>query len=926
MSASSKSARSHLVGRQRETAELRSWLDAAARGAGGVGLISGDAGIGKTRLIADVLAERGSAFLTGWGAWPEDETVPPYWPWHTALAPVGIELPTGISGGRFDIALRLVKALQRSSAGRGMALVLEDAHWADPASIGLLEVLAPLLHDISVVVLVTYRPSDLSATNPLRRVLPALEAGRDVRVIGLGGISEPATSELLSRVTGSQPDVALAAEVHARTGGNPFFIIQVGHLLETDAASRSVPVGVRDTLRRRLNRLSQPCNEALRVAAVVGDEVELRVLGTTMDVSPEQLLPILDEAVSAGIIRAGGAAGYTFNHALVRETLLDELPIQERVALHLRVGETLERLRPEAVEALAFHFGEAGLAGGAARGLKYCLECAARARAHRAHADEARFLGRALQLLEIEPDLGDPTSVMVARGRALYRAGDIRSAWPAARAIAVRARRVGSGPLLAAAVTIVRGIEDPDLNRELLRFCEECLAEPLVRQLSRAETIAVEAQAIVSRCHLVLPTSQQRSEELLADAEADGDPTAVALALHARQMTLRGPWDAESRLDLARGSAELARRHGDPTLEAWACSWEVDACFQLARRPELDRAIEKLVWMGVETGEPLVRWHGMMAQASLAHVEGRFADVLRLGQDAADLAARGGHQTAAFMERVLRSQTGLLTGNMEDLAATVTDPVDDPHPETRAYVAMILAGLGRAEESRANLLAAVRVVDTADEGDLYQQWLCVLALTAWALGETERIDEVRRRLEPFAGQLASTSRGQAGSLGIVDRFIGLAAALSGDREAARGHLERAIELSQAIGALPSAASSRVDLARVLMEDHKVASDRRAAELLERGLSDAHDLGMKPLAAIADMLIARLRARPSPLSSRERQVAELVAQGLSNKEIGTQLFVSDRTAENHVRSILDKLGFDSRAQVAAWVGSAARSQG
>jgi DNA-binding CsgD family transcriptional regulator len=187
------------------------------------------------------------------------------------------------------------------------------------------------------------------------------------------------------------------------------------------------------------------------------------------------------------------------------------------------------------------------------------------------------------------------------------------------------------------------------------------------------------------------------------------------------------------------------------------------------------------------------------------------------------------------------------------------------------------------------------------------------------------MDEVRRRLEPFAGELASTSRGQAGSLGVVDRFIGVAAALSGDREAAKGHLERAIELSQVIGARPSAASSRVDLARLLIEDHQVASDRRAAELLDRGLRESRELGMKPLAAIIERLLAELRARPSPLSARERQVAELVAQGLSNKEIGIQLFVSERTAENHIRSILDKLGFDSRAQIAAWIGFATRSQ-
>lgn len=208
------------------------------------------------------------------------------------------------------------------------------------------------------------------------------------------------------------------------------------------------------------------------------------------------------------------------------------------------------------------------------------------------------------------------------------------------------------------------------------------------------------------------------------------------------------------------------------------------------------------------------------------------------------------------------------------------------------------------------------------EDSLYQQWLCVLALAASMLDETDAATALRSRLEPFSGQVATVSRGQGGTLGMVDQFIALTARLQGDVDGVATYSERAIASADRIGARPAAAASRCELAAVLADAGGVEG-RRAETLLRTALAEARVLGMVPLAQRAEAVQGKLRSSPA-LSPREHQVARLVATGCSNRQIGSQLFLSERTVENHVRSILDKLGFSSRTQVAAWI--AARDDG
>lgn len=903
-----------LVGRERERAELAAVIEGAAAGRGGTILVVGEAGIGKTRLVSTVLETHGDPALTGWGVSPEDETAPPLWPWRAALGRLGVDMPAA-PAGRFELALGLVAELRKRP---GAVVVLDDAHWADPASVRLLEVLAPMLHTEPAALVVTFRPDDLAGSE-LERVLPALEHGPGVRAINLGGLDEVATTELLTATASATPSAELVALVHARTGGNPFFVIQVGRLL-TSPESLAVPVAVRDAVRRRLNRLTPACNELLRAAAVIGEHVDVWQLAELVDMPLAELAALLEEAAAAQIMSDLDGDAVRFRHALVRETLLTELPARTRATLHLALAQLLERSRPEAVEALAFHFGEATLVGGAGRALRYYRASADATRTAHEHAAEARALGHAVALVERDPSLGDAAALMLDRARALYRSGDLRGAWRAAVAVASRARATQRVDLLAGAAITVRGVSDPDLNGELLALCEECLRAPAVMELSRDLRVAVEAQAMMARIHLRAPVSSERAAALLAEAELSGDRDARALTLQLRHMTLDHPLQVEERLALARRASGLATQSGDGNLEAWASGWAVDAYYQLAQRPELDRAIERLTSLAAETGELLVRWHALIARASLAMLEGRFAEARATAHEAAEIAAAGGHGGGRFVDQVFRSQIAILTGDTDDVPVLPPNPGDADRPEVRGYLAMIHAALGRRDEARTDLRVALSSLDTVAEDALYQQWLCVVVFAAWMLRAPDGAGRLRSRLEPFSGQVATVTRGQGGTIGLVDEFLAMAARLAGDEVAAVEFLEHAIATADRISARPAAARSRYELASLLAETQGAAS-RRARAMLRTAIEGGRELGMQPLVREAEALEARWKSAEPALSRRERQVAEHVARGHTNKQIAGELFLSERTVENHVRAILDKLGFSSRSQIAAWIAAA-----
>jgi DNA-binding SARP family transcriptional activator len=406
------------VGRERELGRLAAAARQAATGRMQIVLVAGDAGAGKTAL-----AGRISRQLTaeGWtaiaGRCPEHDGAPAGWPWAEALrrlsrsvAPAEPEtlaaLLTDTPGesavgpaGRFRLhrAVRDYLGAATDRAGP-LLLVLEDLHRADPETLAILTHVAADLTDARILVLATYRPAE--ASGHLFDCLAAL-AARDPARISLGGLDADATKELVRATCTRTIDAATAQTIAERTGGNPFFIRETARLFDSEgalAAASDVPAGVRDVLERRIARLPATARTILRQASVLGTETGVEVLGEVAGTDENVLLDAIEAGLLTGLVTEPAAGRIRFAHALIRDTLYDDLSRLRRSRLHARAAEAIERHRPGDVTALAFHFGEAGT--DPARTARYCRLAAAQAEQRFAYHEAARHWERALASLD----------------------------------------------------------------------------------------------------------------------------------------------------------------------------------------------------------------------------------------------------------------------------------------------------------------------------------------------------------------------------------------------------------------------------------------------------------------------------------------------------------------------------------------------
>ena len=276
-------------------------------------------------------------------------------------------------------------------------LVLDDLHWADQPSLMLLQFVARELGNSRLLLVGTYRDMELSRQHPLAEALGELTRERLFQRVLLRGLSQQDVARFIEVAAGVDPPSGLAEAVHTQTEGNPLFVTEVVRLLvqegeltqETgprDSWTVRIPEGVREVIGRRLNRLSQRCNETLTIASVIGREFELRQLTPLVeDISEDRLLEVLEEALSALVIEElpQAVGRYQFTHALIQETLTEELTLTRRVRLHARIAETLEALYGEQAEThageLAHHFAEAEAVLGTEKLAHYSLLAGERA-------------------------------------------------------------------------------------------------------------------------------------------------------------------------------------------------------------------------------------------------------------------------------------------------------------------------------------------------------------------------------------------------------------------------------------------------------------------------------------------------------------------------------------------------------------------
>jgi AAA ATPase domain len=877
--------RGSFVGRRRDLDELGERLVAAAAGRGSLVLVAGEPGIGKTRL-ADELAAGAGSLGAGvlWGTCWEGDGAPAFWPWIQALrdhagrrdpAALRAELGDGAADvarlvpglaaklgelppspalepdqARFRLFDAVAGLLKRAGEAEPLLLVLDDLHWADRSSLALLRFVARELRDARLLVLGTYRDVELGRS-PVNQALAAL-AGR-ARHLTLGGLGEDDVAELLAQTTGRPPGAELASAVHRRTGGNPLFVREVARLLA--AGDRpAIPEGVREVLRRRLDRLPAGCADHLAVAAVLGQEFRLDLLGAVSGRSTVEQLALLDRVVEARLVEPapGAVAGYRFTHALLREVLYERLPAATRVALHRRAGEAIEErfaadLEPRLAE-LAHHFRQAAAAGGQPRkAVHYATLAGRRALNQLAYAEAATWFERALEALELEPaGPAERCQLELALAEARMAAGEIAAARAGYERAAALARGIGAAePLARAALGLGSEVTALVVDELQVRLLEEALAALgdddgvlRARLLARLARTLVFTPALERRAAL--------SEQAVAIARRVGDPATLAAVLYDRHLAVWGPDNPADRLAIAAEVVELAERCGDRALALQGRGLRTADLLELGDRPALRAEIDAYERAATQLRQLHYLWHVPLLRATQEVLAGRLDEAERLAAEGLAVGQRAHDQAVGVYVPVVVALVRLLQGRLAELEGAVRELVAryPAVPAWRGTLVVTLAHAGRHDEARAELdwLAARDLADLPRD----QQWLCNLALLAMAcqrLGDRRRAAVVYELLLPCAGRLVPTTRLAVGCLGAVSHYLGILAATMARWDDAAAHLREAVETNSRAGALCFLAQSRHEYAHALRARDAPGDRELAAEQLREAAAGARALGL-----------------------------------------------------------------------------------
>lgn len=443
--------RAQLVGRERELVQLRGGLQDAVAGHGRMFLISGEPGIGKTRLAEQISAEASQDGLqVVWARCWEGGGAPAYWPIIQILRgcaerpdfPGVLEaLGDGIDKiaslvpelvprthtreqrseaersdpeqARFRLFDAVARFISGLAASQPMLLLVDDLHDADTGALQMLSFVARALKDAPVLLVGTHREAEVERSPELRSQIT--ELARESDLLRLGGLSLADTTELVRSRTGVAPHERLISALHEATEGNPLFLSGLVQMLASEgkldreqrltAADLKLPANVRGAIDSRLSKLPQHVSATLRAAAVLGVEFDIAPLGRVVDAPTDQVLQRLDEAVDSGVIEPvpTSSTSFRFTHPLIRSVIYDAISATERAQLHKQTGEALEATvsdRSAHLAQIANHFRLAVLSGTAEKAITYSIRAAESALAVFAYADAATLLREALLLCD----------------------------------------------------------------------------------------------------------------------------------------------------------------------------------------------------------------------------------------------------------------------------------------------------------------------------------------------------------------------------------------------------------------------------------------------------------------------------------------------------------------------------------------------
>ncbi|HEU5064360.1 MAG TPA: BTAD domain-containing putative transcriptional regulator [Gaiellaceae bacterium] len=893
-------AGSRLIGRERELATLVEGVEGALKGRGSLRLVTGEPGIGKSRL-ADELAERarrrGAVTLFG-RAW-EAGGAPAYWPWVQAirsyirdrdagtlrdqlgsgaadvaqmlpelrplLPEVGAPPSLDPEGARFRLFDATASFLRGAAESKPLLLVLDDLHAVDTPSLLLLEFLAQQLADMRILVLGTYRDTELGPEHPLAAALTEL-ARHIAPPLKLTGLSEADVVRFIEANQSVEPPRGLAAAIHRETEGNPFFVGEIVRFLAAEGRLQEpvevpgrrvvIPASVRDVIGHRLRHLSDGSKGVLTLASVLGREFRLDALTAVSRQEVDALLELLDEAISAGVIGdVPGAHGrLRFAHVLIRDALYDDLTATRRIRLHRQVGETLEALyasdpEPHLAE-LAHHFYEALPAGETYKAARYARRAGDRAAALLAYEEAARLYALGLETLESEAtgmNELDRCELLLRLGDVQGRAGDTPTAKKTFLRAAEAARSAEAPKLLARAALGYGGRfvwSRAWGDRHLVPLLEEALSalpeedsELRVRLLARLSGGPLRD---------MLPPEPRvaMSQEAVEMARRLGNGAALAYALDGRCSANWGPDVLAERLAMAEELIRVAESVGDTERVYAGHDYRFHALLESGDMPAAYREREALTRLAHELRQPAQLWDVTVDRAKLALFEGRFEDAEAAICEAMELGrlSQSANAQMAFdlqMYALRREQ-----GRLGEVVEVLERAVDDYYPVWRYVLADVYAELERRDDA----LAAFDAL--AAEGFpvyLEMQWLFSIGLLPEVcryLGRVEQAETLYEILRPYVRHNASTPPELL--RGSVSRGLGILAAEMSRWDEAIQHFEHALRSNGEMGARPWLAHAQYDYGRTLLARSERGDRERAHELLASTKALSQELGMNAL--------------------------------------------------------------------------------
>lgn len=939
---------SRFVGRRAELSALAAAWDAARQGAVEVVFLAGEPGIGKTTLAVEqavAVASSGGAVLFGRC---DEESLVPFQPIVEALThlvtvsepsefrrqagahladlallvpeigrrfpEVADVVPMSKETERYRIFEAVRALVQAASQAAPILLLLDDLHWADRPTLQLIQHLLRGSGSGGLLVIGTYRDTDLVRSHPLADALGELRRANLGTRLPVRGLLQADIVDLV----GSDPEAdptrtAFATSLWQETEGNPLFLREsLRHLAETGAIEADpaggwralrrvdqlgIPEGVREAIGRRLTRLSEKANAALRAGSALGREVRIDVLERATELTADELLDAFEEATSAGVLDEvpGSPGRYAFTHALVRSALYDELSLTRQVRLHERIGEALERISGGAPDGphlaeLAHHYAQAAVAGHAEKAVHYGRRAARHSASLAAYEEGVRHLTVALEVAE------DAGATAAERADLLLEIGDLH--WFTGAAAAAR-------DAFARASALVGGT-DPERNARAVLghagahqrsvWVELALSQERTISMLRAGLDRLDEADSALRARMLaclgrelsrVPGSAEEQAELattaIAMARRVGDAATVASVLLDACLATYGPHSVRLRSDMAAEAATLAIDLGDRQLEGHAALHrfhaEAEAGDLDAALVHLDRATDLLTALRDPSAAYLLPTY----QAGLAQLEGRLDDSAALtgagfssGHERADpntMIVFGGATLGSY----LYAGRG---GELLDLVYQVNDLYPTLRPCAAAIEAALLAEIGRIHECQTVL---PRAEPSALPRDAFWTFGAqCLARAYWRIGDSARAEELYQLLQPHADHFAGIA-----TIGLGPLRVGLAlcAATIGRYDEALAHLDVAAEVADRHTWSAVRAEVLLRRAAVLTARRGPHDEVRARAALGEGMALADRLELAGLVrdgvavqAVLDGAPVPPPAEHPPMRRRDRARAAITTTG------------------------------------------------